>query len=340
LRVEMSIINILKEKAKKLSKSIIYPEGEDPRVVKAAVDSISQGIIKKAGLVGNSDKIKLIAKELNLDLKDNIEILDPLSAEKSDKIEEFAYIFYENRKHKGITIEEATETVKKNLYFACLCVKIGLYDGFVGGAVNTTGDTVRAALFTLGLKKGNRTLSSFFIIEVPNCDYGNKGLFLFADSGVVTDPTSAKLVDITKNTRDAYFSLFEEEPICALLSYSTKGSAEGDSVTKMREALTMIKEKYPEIKIDGELQADAAIIEDIAQTKAPGSEFAGKANILIFPDLASGNISYKLVQRLAKATAIGPIFAGLAYPGNDLSRGCNSDDIVGATAVTVLQTQN
>jgi phosphate acetyltransferase len=332
----MSLVDIIKQKAKKFSKSIIYPEGEDARIITAAINAIKQGIIKKAGLIGNISKIKQIAKNLKLELLDKIEIFDPASKEQQERIAKFTEIFYETRKFKGITKDEARETVKKNLYFACLCVKVGLYDGFVGGATNTTGDTIRATLLTLGLKPNNKTLSSFFIMGTKT-NYGNNGLFLFADCGVIPDPSSAKIVDITKNTRDSYVALFEEEPICALLSYSTKGSAEGDSVIKMREALDILHEKYPEIKVEGELQADAAIIANVARLKAPNSELAGKANILIFPDLASGNICYKLVERLSGATAIGPIFAGLNYPANDLSRGCSIDDIVSVSAATVLQ---
>ena len=329
----MNAVELIKNNAKKNPKAIIYPEGEDFRVIKAAADCLAQGIIKKACLLGDTKKIRKTASEIGVKL-DGIDIINP---ETSDKIDEFKNIFFETRKLKGIPIEECEKIVKTNLYFAGLCVKTGIYDGFVGGSVNTTGDTVRAAIYTLGLKKEIKTLSSFFIMDVPNCEYGNKGLFLFADSGVVTDPNPFKLADITRNTSEAYKQFFSEEPICALLSYSTKGSAEGPSVTKMREALAILKEKYPDLKVDGELQLDAAIVESIGRTKAPGSEVAGKANVLIFPDLASGNIAYKLVQRLAKADAIGPILAGLAYPANDLSRGCSSEDIVGATAVTVLQ---
>jgi phosphate acetyltransferase len=332
----MNAIELIKTNAKKNPKSIIFPEGEDKRVIMASVECVNQGIISKAGLIGDEGIIKNTAREMNrdLDLYKNIEILDP---NKSDKIKEFSDIFYETRKHKGISLEEATKTVKTNLYFAGLAVKTGLYDGFVGGSVNTTGDTVRAALFTLGLKKDIKTLSSFFIMQVPDCEYGNHGLFLFADCGVVTDPVPSKLAEITKNTAEAYKSLFNSEPICALLSYSTKGSAEGPTVTKMRATLEIIKQKYPDMQVDGELQLDSAIVDSVAKIKAPDSEIAGKANVLIFPDLASGNIAYKLVQRLAKADAIGPILAGLEYPANDLSRGCSVEDIVGATAVTVLQ---
>jgi len=313
----MNAVELIKSNAKKNPKTIIYPEGEDKRVIKAAAECLKERIVLKAGLVGNREVIENHAKELGINLADfNIEILEPKT---SDKIETFANLFYESRKHKGISLEDATNTVKENLYFAGLCVRTGLYDGFVGGSVNTTGDTVRAALFTLGLKKDIKTLSSFFVMQVPDCEYGNHGLFLFADSGVVTDPVPLKVAEITKNTAVAYRSLFNEEPICALLSYSTKGSAEGPSVTKMRDALEIIKEKYPDIKVDGELQLDAAIVESVAKSKAPESDVAGKANVLIFPDLASGNIAYKLVQRLAKAVAIGPILAGLEYPANPAS---------------------
>ncbi len=329
----MSALETIRQNAKKNPKKIIYPEGEDIRVIEAAVDSLKFGLITKAGLIGDEKVIENLAKNNNFDLT-NVEIFNPKS---SNRTEEFMEIYYELRKFKNISRDEAKKTVEQNLYFSGMCVRTGMYDGFIGGSVNTTGDTVRAALYTLGLKKDIKTLSSFFIIEVPNCEYGDDGLFLFADCGVVPDPTPVKLSEITKNTVDAYKSLFGKDPICALLSYSTKGSAEGDSVKKMRETLKIVKEKYPEIKIDGELQLDAAIVPSVAKSKAPNSEVKGNANVLIFPDLASGNIAYKLAQRLAKAEAIGPLLAGLAYPANDLSRGCSSSDIFNATAVTVLQ---
>lgn len=334
----MTIIDIFKQKALNSPKSIIYPEGNDERVIKAVKYLLENKYLKKAGLVGDYLEIKEISKKLDFNLDNyNIEIINPLS---SKYLKEFILTFYEIRKLKGMTIEEATNIVKTNLYFSALAVRFGLFDGFVGGATNTTGDTVKAALFSLGMKENIKTLSSFMIIKVPDCDYGMNGLFLFADCGVIIDPIATKIVDITKNTRDAFVLLFGKEPICALLSYSTKGSAKGSSAIKMIEALKIIHDKYPKILVDGEFQIDAAIVPDVAIRKSPDSQLAGKANVLIFPDLASGNISYKLVQRLAKAEAIGPILQGLNFPANDLSRGCSFEDIVGVSIITILQAQN
>ncbi|MFC1546872.1 phosphate acetyltransferase, partial [bacterium] len=291
------------------------------------------GIISGAVLLGNPDIINTKAKDLDIDIS-KCDIIDPKN---NDKIEEFAGMFYELRKHKGISLNDAKKTVTQNLVFAGLLTRSQVVHGFIGGSINTTGDTVRAALYTLGLKKGISTLSSFFIINVPDCEYGDNGLFLFADCAVIPDPSPRQIANITRSTSLAYKNLFNKTARCALLSYSTKGSAQGSSVDKMRKALLIINEKYADLIVDGEMQLDSAIVPEIAKRKMQQSPVSGNANVLIFPDLTSGNISYKLAQRLAKADAVGPILTGLAYPANDLSRGCNVSDIISVTAVTVLQ---
>lgn len=328
----MNPLQTIIARAKKSPKKIVYPEGEDIRIITAATRALSEGIISHAVLLGNPDVIARHAQDANISL-DGCECIDPHT---SAKVDEFTPLFYELRKHKGISIDDARASVQRNLFFAGMCVRTRYADGFVGGSVNTTADTVRAALYTLGLKEGISTLSSFFIMVVPNCEYGDNGLFLYADCGVVPDPSPRQLANITAGTAQAYKTLFDREARCALLSYSTKGSAEGPVVEKVRKALAIVKEKYPDVIADGEMQVDAALCPDIAKRKLGNSPVAGKANVLIFPDLASGNIAYKLTERLANAAAIGPILNGLAYPANDLSRGCNSDDVFYATAITVL----
>ncbi|MFH1715034.1 MAG: phosphate acetyltransferase [Elusimicrobiota bacterium] len=329
----MEPLEYIKKKARNKSKVIVYPEGEDKRIIQAASMCIESGVLKGAVLLGDTAKITASAKELGVSLK-GCEILNPKT---SDKIDKFAEILFELRKHKGISIDDARQNVTQNLYFAGLIVRTGEADGFVGGSVNTTGATVRAVLQTLGLADGVSTLCSFFIMDVPNCNYGENGLFLYADCGVIPDPSPRQLANITYLTAKAFKDLFDHDARCALLSYSTKGSAEGDSVTKVRKALEIINEKYPHVIADGEMQVDAALVSDVAKIKMGASPVAGCANVLIFPDLASGNIAYKLTERLAKAKAVGPILAGTAYPANDLSRGCSVEDVINVTAVTLLQ---
>ncbi|MFC1566502.1 phosphate acetyltransferase [bacterium] len=330
----MAVLKVLIEKAKKNPKTIVYPEGEDIRILKAADKMLHiENLLDKAILLGDVEKIKANAKNNGINLT-GCEIIDP---QVSDKVETFAEQFFEIRKHKGISINDAKSEVQKNLIFAGMCVRTGYAHGFVGGCVSTTGDTVRAVLHTIGLRKDVSTLSSFFIMDVPDTNYGDDGLFLFADCGVIIEPSPRQLANITYLTSDAYRSLFSKKARCALLSYSTKGSAAGESVDKIHKALEILDQKYSEVVVDGEMQLDAAIVPEVAKIKMGDSQVAGKANVLIFPDLSSGNIAYKLIQRLAKAEATGPILTGTAQPANDLSRGCDVQDIINVTVVTLLQ---
>ena len=246
--------------------------------------------------------------------------------------------FYELRKNKGITLDEAKNLIlNNNLYFGNMLVKMGYADGLVAGAVNSSADVLRASLQTLKTSKNSKIVSSFFLIDVPNCEYGEDGVFIFSDCGMIPDPTSEELVEIAKSSAQSFEQLVGKTPKIAMLSYSTMGSAKHPNIDKITRAVQLAKETYPELLLDGELQFDAAVVPKVAKSKAPNSEVAGNANVLIFPDLNSGNIAYKIAERLAKAKAYGPITQGIAKPVNDLSRGCNEYDIVGAIAITCVQ---
>jgi len=323
----------LREKAKKNPKKVVLPEGHDDRMITAAAAAQELGIAKII-LLGEEAAIKDKAKKLDVSLK-GVEIVDHKKAKDLDK---YVSAFYELRKHKGITPEEARKTLlEKPVYYGALMVKDNIADTFVAGAVSTSGDVARAAIFCVGVDKKAGTLSSSFVIQIENSPYGEQGLFVFADCGVVTDPSPAQLAGIAFSTARLFKALFNKEPKVALLSFSTKGSAEGPMVDKVVQALKIANEKYPELLIDGELQLDAAVDVDVAKKKCPQSHVAGRANVLIFPDLNSGNIAYKLAHRLAGARAIGPLLQGMARPCSDLSRGCSAEDIVDAVAITVVR---
>ncbi len=293
----------------KRRRRIVFPEGKDARVVDAARRLKRDGLVEPI-LVGSDG---------------------------SPWKEKYAAIYFERRRAKGITSVEAVEISKRPLYQAALMVTAGDADGFVGGAVNTTSETVRASLQCIGVRPGVKTVSSVFITAVRNRSFGQNGLLAFADCAIVVNPSAVELADIAIATAASTRTLLHVEPVVALLSFSTKGSGADASVDKVREALRIVREKAPELNIDGELQADAALVMAIGQSKAPGSTVAGRANTLIFPDLASGNIAVKLVERLGDCAAIGPILQGLAKPANDLSRGCSVDDIYTMALVTALQ---
>lgn len=331
----MELIKEILEKAKNNVKTIALPEGDEERTLKAAEQIVKQKIANLI-LIGNEEVIREKAKKLNVCL-DGIRVADPV---KSDKYETYTNAFYELRKSKGVTPEKAAETIKDPVYFGTMMVKLDDADGMVSGAVHSTGDLLRPGLQVIKTAKGVNCVSSFFIMQVPDKSYGKDGLFLFADCAVNPDPNAEQLASIAIATAENAKNLCDMDPKVAMLSFSTKGSAKHEFVDKVVEATKMAKELRPDLSFDGELQLDAAIVSEVANLKAPGSSVAGKANVLVFPDLQSGNIGYKLVQRLAGADAIGPICQGFAKPINDLSRGCNVEDIINVVAVTCVQAQS
>ncbi len=323
----------IKSKARADLKRIVLPEGAEERTVKAA------GIIAKEGLakvilVGSPGEIKKQAPDINS--LDNITIIDPAA---SDKLGAYADTFYELRKSKGITQEAALKAVTDPLYYACMMIKMGDADGMVAGAINTTANTLRPALQIIKTSPGISVVSSCFIMILKNEDYGHNGVMVFGDCAVNPNPDAEQLAAIAVSTAKTAAQLTGMDPKVAMLSFSTKGSAKHELVDKVALATARVKELNPSLMVDGELQADAALVASVGQLKSPGSPVAGHANVLIFPDLQAGNIGYKLVQRLAGAEAVGPICQGLAAPVNDLSRGCSVDDIVSVVAITAVQAQ-
>ncbi|MDD2469900.1 MAG: phosphate acetyltransferase [Bacilli bacterium] len=331
----MEILERFRSKAIKSIKTIVLPEGEDERIIMAASKIMSDNLAKII-LVGREGIIKSKAINLNAELNDAL-IIDP---DNFDKKEVYAEKLYELRKHKGISINDAKKMLCNNIYLATMMVKLGEADGMVAGVLNTTSEVLKPALQIIKTAPNNDIVSSFFIMLVPDCEYGDNGLFLFADCGLNIEPTSEQLAAIAVQTAETALQLCDMVPKVALLSFSTKGSTEDESLFKIREALAIVKKTAPALAIDGELQLDASIDPKVALRKAPNSDIAGKANVLIFPDLEAGNIGYKLVEKLAKAKAIGPICQGLAKPVNDVSRGCSADDVVSAIIVTAVQAQN
>lgn len=329
----MNFIETIKERARQNIKTIILPETMDKRVLKAASICQKEGIAKII-LIGEEEKVNTLAKEENIDLA-NIQIINPFTSEKTDKL---INDFYELRKAKGMTLEKARETLLGDfMYYACMLVKNDEADGIVSGACHSSANTLRPALQIIKTAPDSELVSAFFLMVVPNCEYGYHGTFIFGDSGLEQNPTPERLAAIAASSSSSFELLTETKAITALLSHSTKGSASHPDVDKVVEAVKIAKEKYPQYEIDGELQLDAAIVPEIAASKAPDSKVAGHANVLIFPDLDAGNIGYKLVERLAKAEAYGPITQGIKKPVNDLSRGCKTEDIVGVVAITSVQ---
>ena len=331
----MSYIDIIKDKARMDRKTIVLPETTDKRTLIAAAHILKEGIANII-MIGNEEKIMDGATWLEIEL-DGVKIIDP---ENCEKLDEYVELLYETRKAKGMTIEKARDILHKDpLTFGVIMVKANDADGMVAGACHATADTLRPALQILKTAPGVKLVSGFFLMCVPDCEFGDNGTFLFADCGLNQDPTAEELAAIADSSAKSFKSLVGSKPIIAMLSHSTKGSAKHILVDKVVEATKIAHEQYPGLCIDGELQLDAALVPAVAKSKAPGSEVAGKANVLIFPNLDAGNIGYKLVQRLAKAEAYGPVTQGIAMPINDLSRGCSADDIVGVVAITCVQAQ-
>jgi phosphate acetyltransferase len=321
----MEFLQNILDKASKRRKTIILPESSDERILKAA-EVLTKKNIASVITLGKEEIIRADAEKLGVDLS-GVRIIDQ---EKSDKLSDFTNIFYNIRKKKGITIEQARGTVKRDLFFAAMMVKEGMADGSVAGSLASTADVLRAGIQCIGMPEGISTVSSFFLMVKP------EKVFSFADCAVVPDPDSKQLADIAISTADNHQKLTDEETYIAMLSFSTKGSAQHELVDKVTDATKLVKEKRPDLKVDGELQFDAAVVDSVGMRKAPGSDIAGRANVLIFPDLNAGNIGYKLAQRWGKAEAVGPMVQGLKKPFFDLSRGCNVDDIVYTSAICVL----
>lgn len=326
----MSNLDLIINKAKSNIKRIVLPETEDLRVLKAA-EIISKENIAIPVLIGDKETIANVCKVENIDLS-GIEIVNPLTY---DKYNEYVNMLYGLRKEKGMTLNEANELVKDNVYFGVCMVKAGDADGLVSGAIHSTADTLRPALQIIKAKNKGDIVSSFFVMDIPDSKY--KGTYVFSDCGLNVDPTSEELAIIAEQSALSFKALFDKQPVVALLSYSTMGSAKSDSINKVQIAKEILNKKNVNFKFDGELQLDVALEPNVAKIKAPMCEISGKANVLIFPNIDAGNIGYKLVERFAGATAIGPITQGLAKPINDLSRGCKAQDIVLAVAITSIQ---
>ncbi|MBQ3023556.1 MAG: phosphate acetyltransferase [Clostridia bacterium] len=326
-------LDSIKERARSDKKTIVLPESMDRRTWEAA-EAILKEDIANLIIIGTPEEVNENSKGLDVS---KATIIDPF---KYEKTEEYLNLFVELRKSKGVTYEQAKEIVLGDyMYYACLMVKAGDADGVVSGACHSTANTLRPSLQIIKTKPGVKLVSAFFLMVVPDCEYGANGTFVFADSGLVQNPDSEELAAIAASSAESFELLVQKNAYVAMLSHSTKGSAAHADVDKVVEATRICKENNPQLNVDGELQLDAAIVPSVGQSKAPGSTVAGRANVLVYPDLDAGNIGYKLVQRLAKAEAYGPVTQGIAMPINDLSRGCSAEDIVGVVAITCVQAQ-
>lgn len=329
----MTLLEQIKQKAQEKFKTIVLPEGTEERTLKA-VEILVKGKIANPILIGEEAAVKAKAEQVGADIS-GVEIINPVSA---PFYEEFVGQFYEMRKAKGMTEDKARQLMLDPLYFGSMMVKSGKADGEVAGAINTTGDVLRPALQIIKTAKGISAVSGAFIMIVPNCEFGDNGIMVFADCAVTPNPTAEQLAEFAYASAETARNLCGiKEPVVGMLSFSTKGSASHELVDKVAQATEIAKSRWPDLPVDGEFQADAALVPKVGQSKAPGSAVAGKCNVLVFPDLQAGNIGYKLVQRLAKAEAIGPILQGMDKPVNDLSRGCSVEDIVNVVAMTAVR---
>jgi phosphate acetyltransferase len=322
---ELALLKQIRDKAAQLKRTVVLPESHDDRVIQAAAKIAELGFGSVITL-GDEDVVHASAEKLGVKLS-GVRVIDP---KKSDRLSDFANVYFNLRKHKGVTVEEARETMTRDLYFGAMMVREGMADGSVAGSTASTGDVMRAGITTVGLKEGVSIVSSTFLMVYPEIAYS------FADCAVVPNPDAAQLADIAISTAENHEKLTGEEPLVAMLSFSTKGSAKHELIDKVLEATKIVKEKRPDLKVDGELQFDAAVVEKVGKRKAPDSDVAGSANVLVFPDLQAGNIGYKIAQRLGGAEAIGPVVQGLKKPYFDLSRGCSVDDIVNTAAIALL----
>lgn len=329
----MAFIDTMKAKAKANKKTIVLPESMDRRTFEAAASVLAEDVANLI-IIGTPEEVSANSEGVDVS---KATIINPFD---SDKTQGYVDGLVELRKSKGMTPEEAYKLLTTDyMYYACMMVKMGDADGVVSGACHSTANTLRPSLQIIKTKPGTKLVSAFFLMEVPNCEFGENGTFVFGDSGLVQNPNSEELAAIAVSSAESFRSLVGTEPKVAMLSHSSKGSAKHADVDKVVEATRIAKEQAPDLKLDGELQLDAAIVPSVGSSKAPDSDVAGQANVLIFPDLDAGNIGYKLVQRLAKAEAYGPLCQGIAKPVNDLSRGCSASDIAGVIAITAVQAQ-
>jgi len=320
-------------RARDLKAHIVLPEATDPRMQRAASEALGEGLAGEVTFIGDPDVITSVSKSENTDIA-KVHIVHHVAAQ---NFEDFARKYFELRKHKGVTLAKAFEKMKDTLNYGAMMVRNGLVDGMVAGAVNSTAKLLRAAITIVGVKPGEKTVSSCFVMILPDKSFGYEGQMIFADCATVPFPDLKQLAEIAIASAETGRTLIGFEPRVAMLSYSTKGSATHESIEKIVKAVDIVREKRPDLVIDGELQVDAALVQSVAEQKCPGSPVEGMANVFIFPDLHAGNITYKAVQRLAHAEAYGPVLQGLARPVNDLSRGCTVDDIVNVIAVTAVQ---